>query len=47
MALFKIFGSKEDKSVILRGNFNDFKDYNDLKRKIVDSSQKAKKKNIN
>ena len=44
MSLFKIFGSKDDKSVILRGAFNEYKDYNELKKKIIDSSQKAKKK---
>ena len=46
MSLFKIFGSKDDKSVILRGAFNEYKDYNELKKKIIDSSQKAKKKRI-
>ena len=44
MAQFKIFGSKDDKSVILKGNFNEYKDYNELRRKLIDSSQKAKKK---
>ena len=27
MASFKIFGSKEDKAVLLKGKINDFKDY--------------------
>ena len=42
--LVKIFGSKDDKSVLVRGKVNDFKNYNELKKKIIDSSQNSKKK---
>ena len=47
MASFKIYGSKQDRTVLLKGNFNDFKDYNDLKKRIIDASQKIKKKILN
>ena len=46
MASFKIYGSKQDRTVLLKGNFNDFKDYNDLKKRIIDASQKIKKKDL-
>jgi hypothetical protein len=42
MASFKIYGSKESNQVIAKGNFNDFQNYNDLKKKIIDGSQKKK-----
>ena len=44
MASFKIFGSKEDKAVLLKGKINDFKDYKELKDKIIDSSRNSKLK---
>ena len=42
--LVKIFGSKDDNSVLVKGKVNDFKNYNELKKKIIDSSQNSKKK---
>ena len=44
MATFKIFGSKEDKAVLLKGKINDFKDYKELKDKIIDASRNSKLK---
>ena len=44
MASFKIFGSKEDKAVLLKGKINDFKDYKELKDKIIDASRNSKLK---
>ena len=46
MSKFKIFGSndKKDKSVMLKGNINDFKNYAELKNKLIDASQKYKNK---
>ena len=46
MASFKIFGNKGDNKVILRGKINDFKDYNELQKKIIESIKNAKKKSI-
>ena len=47
MSKYKIFRSKGDQSVLLKGNINDFKNYTELKRKLIDKSQSAKiKQNI-
>ena len=43
MSSFKIYGRKEKNEnnvVILDGKFSDFKDYNQLKRKLIERSQK-------
>ena len=44
MSKFKVFGREDDKSVILRGNINDFKNYTEFKKKLIDTSQASKKK---
>lgn len=44
MASFKIFGSKEDRAVLHKGKINDYKDYKELKDKIIDVSRNAKLK---
>lgn len=50
MSTFKILVGKEIKSVYMKGNFNEFKTYNELKRKLIDKSQaqcfKSKKYNL-
>jgi hypothetical protein len=33
MASFKIYGSKDSKQVLAKGNFSEFQNYNDLKKK--------------
>ena len=42
MASFKIYGSKDSKQVLAKGYFNEFENYNELKKKIIDGSQKKK-----
>ena len=42
MAEFKIFG-EGNKQTLLKGHFSDFKDYNELKRKLIDKNSKKMK----
>ena len=44
MASFKIFGSKDDKAVLLKGKILDYKIYKDLKNRLIDASQNSKLK---
>lgn len=41
MATFKILYSGK---VLLKGNFNEYKNYNDLRQKVIDKSQKKEPK---
>ena len=46
MSILKIFGSKDNNSVWLRGKINDFKNYKELKNKIIDISQSKSRENV-
>ena len=43
MSKFKVYEKEDDNYVLLKGNINDFRNYTEFKKKIIDKSQSSKR----